>query len=115
MRFTVVLQWDPEAELFGVTVPVLPGCFSVGATVPEAMERAREAIEGHVATLIDLGEEVPAEQEPVIVTSVEARIPHPRARSRLTPSRPPRSISILASALDARGRCPDGLRAECQS
>ncbi len=75
MRFTVVLQWDPETEVFGVTVPALPGCFTVGATVPEAMERAREAIEGHVATLVDLGEDVPAEQEPVIVTSVEARVP----------------------------------------
>ena len=74
MRFTVVLQWDPETEVYGVTVPVLPGCFTVGATVPEAMERAREAIEGHVATLIELGEEVPVEQEPVIVTSVEARV-----------------------------------------
>jgi antitoxin HicB len=74
MRYTVVLQWDPETEVYGVTVPVLPGCFTIGATVPEAMERAREAIEGHVAALIDLGEEVPAEQDPVIVTSVEARV-----------------------------------------
>jgi antitoxin HicB len=74
MRYTVVLQWDPESAVYGVTVPVLPGCFTVGATVPEALERAREAIEGHVATLIDLGEDVPAEQEPVIVTSVEAHI-----------------------------------------
>jgi predicted RNase H-like HicB family nuclease len=74
VRFTVVLHWDPETEVVGVTVPVLPGCFTVGATVDEAMEWAREAIEGHVATLIELGEEVPVEQEPVIVTSVEARV-----------------------------------------
>jgi antitoxin HicB len=74
VRFTIVLQWDPETEMYGVTVPVLPGCFTVGATVPEAMERAREAIEGHVATLIDLGEEVPDEQESAIITSVEARV-----------------------------------------
>jgi predicted RNase H-like HicB family nuclease len=74
MRFTVVLQWDPETEVYGVTVPVLPGCFTVGATVEEAMERAREAIEGHVATQVELGEEVPVEQEPVIVASVEARV-----------------------------------------
>ena len=77
MRYTVVLQWDPETEVYGVTVPVLPGCFTIGATVPEAMERAREAIEGHVAALVDLGEEVPAEQDPVIVTSVEARVLSP--------------------------------------
>ena len=75
MRFTVVLQWDPETEAYGVTVPVLPGCFTAGTTVPEALERAREAIEGHVAALIDLGEEVPVEQDPVIVTAVEARVP----------------------------------------
>jgi hypothetical protein len=39
------------------------------------MERAREAIEGHVAALLDLGEEVTVEHEPVIVTSIEPRGP----------------------------------------
>ena len=75
MRYTVVLQWDPEAEGFAVTVPVLPGCFTAAPTVPEALDRAREAIEGHVAALLDLGEDLPAEQDPVIVTSVEVRVP----------------------------------------
>lgn len=74
MRYTVVLQWDPETEVYGVSVPALPGCFTIGATVPEAMDRAKEAIQGHVATLIDLGEEVPVENEPVIVTSVETEV-----------------------------------------
>jgi antitoxin HicB len=70
-RYTVVLEWDPEGPGYGVIVPALPGCFTQGATVPEALERAREAIAGHVAALIDLGEPVPAEDTPALVTTVE--------------------------------------------
>jgi len=70
-RYTVVLEWDPDGPGYGVMVPALPGCFSQGATVQEALERVREAIAGHVAALIDLGEQVPGEDIPALVTTVE--------------------------------------------
>jgi predicted RNase H-like HicB family nuclease len=52
---------------YGVTVPDLPGCFSAGATLDEALAMAREAIELHVEGLIAEGLPVP---EP---TSIEER------------------------------------------
>lgn len=39
-------------------VPDLPGCFSAGDTIDDAMKNAREAIYHHVGTLLQLGETV---------------------------------------------------------
>ena len=41
------------------TVPAMPGCFTQVATVVQALERTREAIEVHVAGLIKTGDPVP--------------------------------------------------------
>ena len=60
--YCVVLEWndeDPENPGWVVTVPALPGCFTQGNTVDEALERAREAIEVHIAGLRADGEPVP--------------------------------------------------------
>jgi len=59
MKFLVVLHKDPDSE-YGVTVPDLPGCFSAGLTVEEALEAAVEAIECHVGGLLMDGLLVPA-------------------------------------------------------
>ena len=40
-------------------MPDLPGCFSAGSTIDEAIEMAREAIELHLEGLIEDGERVP--------------------------------------------------------
>lgn len=45
---------------FSVWVPDLPGCVSTGDTREEAMSNIAEAIRGHIETLRDLGEPVPA-------------------------------------------------------
>jgi predicted RNase H-like HicB family nuclease len=46
-----------------LTVPFgqsdLPGCISTGRSHEEAIDSIREAIQGHVQTLRDLGESVP--------------------------------------------------------
>jgi predicted RNase H-like HicB family nuclease len=53
---------DPDDDLYVVTVPALPGCFTQGRTVDEALQRAREAIAGHIAALEDIGESIPEER-----------------------------------------------------
>jgi predicted RNase H-like HicB family nuclease len=58
MRYPVVIHKDPDSD-YGVTVPDLPGCFSAGSTVDEALDHAREAIELHLEGLIEDGEPVP--------------------------------------------------------
>ncbi len=59
MRYPVVVHKDPESD-YGVTVPDLPGCFSAGETLDEALEQAVEAIECHLEGLLMDGESVPA-------------------------------------------------------
>ena len=58
MNFPIVLHKDPDSD-YGVTVPDLPGCFSAGSTIDEALSMAREAIELYVETLVDDGLEIP--------------------------------------------------------
>ena len=48
-RYTVVLTPEPDHSAYNVTVPALPGCFTWGTTVEEALAMAREAIELYVA------------------------------------------------------------------
>jgi len=57
MRFHVALHKDPNS-LYGVTVPDLPGCFSAGKTIDEALASAKEAIQGHIETLLEWGDSV---------------------------------------------------------
>ncbi len=60
-RYTVLIMRDPEGNGYSVEVPALPGCFSQGATFEEALEHAHEAVEVHIAGLIQDGEPVPEE------------------------------------------------------
>lgn len=58
MRFAVVIHKDPDS-CYGVTVPGLPGCFSAGDTLDEAVESVSEAIACHVEGMLMDGEAVP--------------------------------------------------------
>ncbi len=71
MRYTVLLERDDEVGLYVVSVPTLPGCFTQGATVEQALERAREAVAGHVAALMEIGEPVPVEAIPPLLTAID--------------------------------------------
>jgi predicted RNase H-like HicB family nuclease len=57
MRFVLAIHEDKGK--FGVTVPDLPGCFSAGDSLEEALEGAREAIDGHVELLIEGSQGLP--------------------------------------------------------
>ena len=46
---------EPDEGGYWVEVPALPGCFSQGETIEQSMERAHEAIEGYLESLIKLG------------------------------------------------------------
>ena len=65
MRYPIVVHKD-DASSYGVTVPDLPGCFSGGDTLDDAFDMAREAIAGHMETLLMDGQSVP-EQRPLQV------------------------------------------------
>lgn len=56
--YNVVLEPDPDGGYVAV-VPALPGCYSQGDTVEEALANAREAIELTIMDMIDHGETIP--------------------------------------------------------
>ena len=59
MRFPIAIHKDEDSD-YGVTVPDLPGCFSAGETVDEALTNAVEAIECHVEGIFNDGEILPS-------------------------------------------------------
>lgn len=62
-KYTIIVEYDPEAKAYSVTVPALPGCTSQGDTIEQAIANAKEAIAGHIETLRQIGEPVPEETE----------------------------------------------------
>lgn len=58
MNYPIVIHKDEDSD-FGVVVPDLPGCYTAGSTIDEAMAMAREAIELHLEGLVEEGQAVP--------------------------------------------------------
>lgn len=59
MRYPIAIEPGDANHAFGVVVPDLPGCFSAGDTLDEAIDNAHEAIELWLETVIDDGGVVP--------------------------------------------------------
>jgi predicted RNase H-like HicB family nuclease len=57
--FQIVVEKEPEDPGYLAYSPTLPGCFSNGATIEEAAHNMHEAIQQHIASLLDHGEPVP--------------------------------------------------------
>ncbi len=55
----VILIPDRESGGYVVEVPSLPGCYSQGETVEEALANIREAMNLHIESMVAHGEEVP--------------------------------------------------------
>lgn len=62
MRYPIAIEPGGKKHAYGVVVPDLPGCFSAGDTLEQAMDNAREAIELWLETVIDRGGAVPRPQ-----------------------------------------------------
>lgn len=59
MYYPVAIEPGTDTEAFGVVVPDLPGCFSAGDTLEEAMALTEEAIVAWIETAIDAGQDIP--------------------------------------------------------
>jgi antitoxin HicB len=77
MRYTILLDPDPDGAGYTVTVPALPGCITEGATIDEALTNTREAIECHLEGLRATGDEIPREAPTLIPLVVEVEIDAP--------------------------------------
>jgi len=59
MRYPIAIESGDETHAYGVVVPDLPGCFSAGDTLDEAIGNAKEAIELWMESVIEDGEPIP--------------------------------------------------------
>lgn len=60
MRYPILIEEGTGSTAFGVVVPDLPGCFSAGDTLDEAVEAAKEAAAAWIDAALDRGMPVPA-------------------------------------------------------
>jgi len=58
MRYPIIMHTEKNRD-FGVTVPDLPGCFSAGDSVEDAIDNAHEAIMLYVEDMVADGESIP--------------------------------------------------------
>ena len=58
MKYPVIIHKDEDSD-YGVTFPDLPGCFSAGATIEEALHNAQEAAECHIEGILLDTEPIP--------------------------------------------------------
>lgn len=67
--YTVILEPDRNEGGFAVHMPALPGLHTQGDTLDEALENAREAIQGYLEALAKDGD-----QAPLDVPAISAQI-----------------------------------------
>lgn len=59
MRYPIAIEPGTDTTAFGVIVPDLPGCFSAGDTLDEAVSGAEEAAAAWVDAALDAGQAIP--------------------------------------------------------
>ncbi len=59
MRYPIAIEPGTGATAFGVVVPDLPGCFSAGDTLDEAVAAAEEAAAAWIDAALDTGQAIP--------------------------------------------------------
>ena len=64
MLYPIAISTGDENHAWGVEVPDIPGCYSAGEDLDDAMAMAREAIEGHFEILAEDGAPIPTAQNP---------------------------------------------------
>jgi predicted RNase H-like HicB family nuclease len=63
MKFRVILEPDLEDGGYIVSCPSLPGCYSQGETIEEALSNIEDAIKGYIESLRKHDRPIPKEME----------------------------------------------------
>jgi len=71
MEYSVVVH-EAEEGGYWAEVPALPGCYSQGETVDEALGNVKEAIELYLETLREEGADIPRDDQIVFKVAIPA-------------------------------------------
>lgn len=63
LRFAIDVLPEEDGKGYYVVMPALPGCYSQGKTVEEALKNAKEAISLHIRSLKKQGDFFPREEK----------------------------------------------------
>jgi len=63
IRYPIVIEPGTDSTAFGVVVPDLPGCFSAGDSLDEAIVGAEEAAAAWIDAALDAGDAIPGPSE----------------------------------------------------
>ena len=74
--YTVEIEKGEDGH-FVVSVPSLPGCFSQGNSMEEAVAMAQDAIRGYLQVLTERGEPIPVEKPSVKKFRLTLVVPTP--------------------------------------
>lgn len=70
MEIPIAIHKDPDS-VYGVTIPDIPGCFSWGKSIQEAMRNSREAVQSHIEAM--LLESIPVDITPSSIDALTKR------------------------------------------
>jgi predicted RNase H-like HicB family nuclease len=73
--FEIVIEKEPEDEGYFAYSPTLPGCFSNGLTIEETKRNMREAIQQHLMSMREHGQEVAQNERLVHVEELTVAFP----------------------------------------
>jgi len=59
MRYPIAIELGSDETAFGIVIPDLPGCFSAGDTIDEALANAEEAAAAWIDAALDAGLAIP--------------------------------------------------------
>jgi predicted RNase H-like HicB family nuclease len=77
LRYTVILEpeTEPDGSGYNVRVPALPGCFTQGETIEEALAMARDAIALYLESVLAHGQPIPLERSRPQLELIELDVP----------------------------------------
>lgn len=123
MNYPIVLHKDIDSD-YGVTVPDLPGCFSAGDSIDDALTNAVEAIECHLESMLIDGDPIPPvrtvefhQQDPLYVDGIWALAPVDISKlagksKRVNITVPERLLSLMDQYASTHGATRSKLIAE---
>lgn len=59
LHYSMIIEWDPEDQIYVARVPELPGCVTHGKTYEEAVKQGQDAIESWIEAARAWGNPIP--------------------------------------------------------
>jgi predicted RNase H-like HicB family nuclease len=59
-HYSILIEWEPQDQIYIARVPELPHCITHGATYEEALAQIQDALDGYIDTAEKCKMDIPA-------------------------------------------------------